>query len=79
MILEHSKRQISTHFQCPLKLVISIPETVAVLPPPPIERGSGPFKSHFCPPSSTNQRHLKLGQCLEIDDRRSLSKFGDVT
>ena len=24
-------------------------------------------------------KHLKLGQCLEIDDRRSLSKFGDVT
>ena len=47
--------------------------------PPPIERGSGPYKSRFCPTSSTYQKHLKLGQCLEIDDRRSLSKFGDVT
>ena len=33
----------------------------------------------FCPTSYANQKHLKLGQCLEIDDRRSLSKFGDVT
>ena len=29
--------------------------------------------------SFTYQKHLKLGQCLEIDDRRPLSKFGDVT
>ena len=28
---------------------------------------------------SIHQRHLKLGQCLDIDDRRSLIKFGDVT
>ena len=34
----------------------------------------------FCPTSSsTYQKHLKLGQCLEIDDRRPLSKFGDFT
>ena len=33
----------------------------------------------FYPTSSTDQKHLKLGQCLEIDDRRSLSKFGDLT
>ena len=29
--------------------------------------------------SSTYQKHLKLGQCLEIDDRTPQSKFGDVT
>ena len=29
MILEHNKREISAHyFQCPLKLVISMPETI---------------------------------------------------
>ena len=32
----------------------------------------------FSPTSSTYQKHLKHGQCLEIGDRRSLSKFGDV-
>ena len=53
---------------------------VAVLHPfPPFEQGSGPYKCRFCPTSSTYQKHLKLGQCLEIDDRRPLSKFGDVT
>ena len=46
---------------------------------PPIERRSGPYKSCFFPTSSTYQKHLNLGQCLETDDRRSLSKFGDVT
>ena len=33
----------------------------------------------FSPASSTYQKHLKLGQCLKVDGRRSLSKFGDVT
>ena len=42
--------------------------------PPPNERGSG----RFSPNSSTHQKHLKFGQCLEIDDRRPLNKFGDV-
>ena len=46
-------------------------------PPPPLSEGL--INPVFCPTSSTYQKHLKLGQCLEIDDRRSLSKFGDVT
>ena len=29
--------------------------------------------------SSTNQKDLKLGQCLDIDDMTSPSKFGEVT
>ena len=33
----------------------------------------------FCPISSTNLKHLKLDHCLEIDDRRSLCNFGEVT
>ena len=33
----------------------------------------------FCPTSSTYQKHFKLGQCLEIDDKRSLAGFDDVT
>ena len=36
-----------------------------------------PLQIPFFPTSSTYQKHLKLSQCLEIDDRRSLSKFGD--
>ena len=48
-------------------------------PPPPLNEGLALINPVFCPTSSTNQKHLKLGQCLEIDDRRSLSKFGDVT
>ena len=47
--------------------------------PPPLNEGLALINPVFCPTSSTNQKHLKLGQCLEIDDRRSLSKFGDVT
>ena len=43
------------------------------------EDGPDPYKSRFFPTSSTNQKHFKLGQFLEIDDRRPLSKFGDVT
>ena len=44
------------------------------------ERGSGPYKSRFLFLfSSTYHKYWKLGQYLEIDDRRSLSKFGDVT
>ena len=51
---------------------------VAVLHP--TERGSGPYKSRFLFLfSSTYHKYWKLGQYLEIDDRRSLSKFGDVT
>ena len=46
---------------------------------PPLNEGLALINPVFCPTSSTNQKHLKLGQCLEIDDRRSLSKFGDVT
>ena len=52
---------------------------VAVQHPPPLNEGLALINPVFCPTSSTNQKHLKLGQCLEIDDRRSLSKFGDVT
>ena len=48
-------------------------------PPPPLNEGLALINPVFCPTSSTYQKHLKLGQCLEIDDRRSLSKFGDVT
>ena len=51
---------------------------VAVQPPPP-PLNEALINPVFCPTSSTNQKHLKLSQCLEIDDRRSLSKFGDVT
>ena len=47
--------------------------------PPPLNEGLALINPVFCPTSSTDQKHLKLGQCLEIDDRRSLSKFGDVT
>ena len=46
-------------------------------PPPPLNEGLALINPVFCPTSSTNQKHLKLGQCLEIDDRRSLNKFGD--
>ena len=46
---------------------------------PPLNEGMALVNPVFCPTSFTNQKHLKLGQCLEIDDRRSLSKFGDVT
>ena len=48
-------------------------------PPPPLNEGLALINPVFCPTSSTDQKHLKLSQCLEIDDRRSLSKFGDVT
>ena len=41
--------------------------------PPPLNKGLALINSVFCPTSSTNQKHLKLGQCLEIDDRRSLT------
>ena len=46
-------------------------------PPSPHERGSGLYKVSFLS-SSTYQKYLKLSQSLEIDSRRSLSKFGDV-
>ena len=54
---------------------------VAVLHPPlpPLNEGLALTNPVFCPTSSTYQKHLKLGQCLEIDNRRPLSKFGDVT
>ena len=52
---------------------------VAVQHPPSLNEGLALINPVFCPTSSTNQKHLKLGQCLEIDDRRSLSKYGDVT
>ena len=46
------------------------------LPPP---HWTGVFLNPvFCLTSSTYQKHLKRGQCIEIDDSRSLSKFGDV-
>ena len=48
-------------------------------PRPPLNEGLALINPVFCPTSSTDQKHLKLGMCLEIDDRRSLSKFGDVT
>ena len=46
---------------------------------PPLNEGLALINPVFCPTSSTYQKHLKLGQCLELDKRRSLSKFGDVT
>ena len=46
---------------------------------PPLYEGLALINPVFCPTSSTYQKHLKLGQCLEIDDRTSLSKFDDVT
>ena len=46
---------------------------------PQLNEGLTIANTVFCPTSSPYQKHLKLGQCLEIDDRRSLSKFGDVT
>ena len=36
-------------------------------------------RQKLLPTSSTYQKHLKLGHCLEIDDRISHSKFGYVT
>ena len=51
---------------------------VAVLHPS-IERWCGPYSVVFSPTSSTYKKYLKLGQCLGIDNRRSLDKFGDVT
>ena len=45
---------------------------------PPLNMGLALINPVFCPTSSTNQKHLKLSQCLEIDERRPLSKFGDV-
>ena len=47
--------------------------------PPPLNEGLALINPVLCSTSSTYQKHLKLGQCLEIDYRRSLSKFGDVT
>jgi len=55
---------------------------VAVLQPsphPPLNEGLALTNPVFRPIKSTYQKHLKLGQCLEIDNRRSLSIFGDVT
>ena len=52
---------------------------VAVRHPPPLNEALVLINPIFCPTSSTDKKHLKLGQCLEIDDRRSLLKFGDVT
>ena len=48
-------------------------------PHPPLNEDLSLINPVFCPTSATYQKHLKLGQCLEIDDRRSLSKFGDIT
>ena len=42
-------------------------------------KGLALTKCRFSPTTSTYQKHLKLGQCLEIGDRRSFSKFGDGT
>ena len=47
--------------------------------PLPLNEGLALINLVKDPTSSTYQKHLKLGQCLEIDDRRSLSKFGDIT
>ena len=47
--------------------------------PPPLNGGLALINPVFCPTSSAYQKHLKLIQCLEIDERRSLSTFGDVT
>ena len=44
----------------------------------PIEWGSDPYRV-FSTTSSTYQCQLKLSQCLDIDSRKSLSKFGGVT
>ena len=52
--------------------------TVAVLHPLPLNQGLALIMCCFRPTSSTNQKHSKLCQCLEIDNRRSLSKFVDV-
>ena len=62
------------------------------VPPPPLNQGLALIKYRFCLSSSAKgiiyqyysygsayQKHLKLSQCLEIDDRKSLTKFGDVT
>lgn len=46
---------------------------------PPLNEGLALIDPFFYPTSSTYQRQLKLGLCLEIDDRRSSSKFCDVT
>ena len=37
-----------------------------------------PFDPYIVP-DCTHQKYLKLGQCLEIDDLTSFSKFGEVT
>ena len=40
---------------------------VAVHPPPLLNEGLALIYPVFCRTSSTNQKHLKLGQCLEIE------------
>ena len=42
----------------------------------PLTEGLALISPVYCQTSSTYQKHLKLGHSLEVDDRRSLSKFG---
>ena len=56
------------------------PKVAALNPPPPYLARVWPLEcAVFRPSSSTYQKRLKLSQCLEIEKRRSLSKFGDIT
>ena len=48
-------------------------------PPPPLNEVLALINAFLYPTSSTCLKQLKLGQRLEIDNRGSLSKFGDVT
>ena len=50
----------------------------AIPPPPQFNEDLALINPVYCPTSATYQKHLKLGKCLEIDNRRSLSKFGDI-
>ena len=54
-------------------------QSCSATPSPPIGWGSSPYYVPFLVQPVPYQKHLKLGQCLGIDARTSLSKFGDVT
>ena len=71
-----SKKMSENHHAWP---VTEGPKLRCYPPSPPLNEGLALTNPVFCPTSSTYQKPLKLGQCLEIDNRRSLSKFGDVT
>ena len=79
-LLKSNIRDFDDALKNPLRYVhLFLLHTLLSKKHPPLNEGLALMNPVFCPTSSTYQKHLKLGQCLEIDDRRSLSKFGDVT